>query len=111
MFDVLRGTAHVLVVAWATDSAEGLEQFVAELHAGLDTRDLRVAAILPAAAETPEIAGVQVLHDAEGMFATAWRPENDACFLVRPDGYVGWHGASWDDAGLRAYLRRKFVGN
>jgi hypothetical protein len=26
-------------------------------------------------------------------------------FLVRPDGYVGWRGASWREAGLRDHLR------
>ncbi len=110
MFDVLRGTAHVLVVAGATDVVDGVERFAAELRARLDARDVRVAAIVPAEAEPPDIVGAQVLRDAEGMFATAWRPGSEACFLVRPDGYVGWRGASCDDASLRAYLGRMFVG-
>jgi 2-polyprenyl-6-methoxyphenol hydroxylase-like FAD-dependent oxidoreductase len=110
MFDVLRGTAHMLIIAWATDTVGELERFVAELRARLDARDLRVAVIVPAEAEAPEIVGVQVLRDAEGGFATAWQPESGAGFLVRPDGYVGWRGASWNDAGLRAYLGRMFIG-
>lgn len=110
MFDVLRGPAHVLVATCTMKTAGGLERLVAGLRARLDARDIRAAAIVPAGAEAPEIVGVQVLRDAEGRFAAAWQPESGACFLVRPDGYVGWRGASWEDAGLRAYLGRMFVG-
>jgi hypothetical protein len=41
--------------------------------------------------------------DQEGRLAAAYgSPE--ATFLIRPDGYIGWRGRSWREAGLFAYL-------
>ncbi len=48
-------------------------------------------------------------QDGDGAFAKAYGTA--AGFLVRPDGYIGWRGRSWRDAGLLAYLREIFLPN
>jgi hypothetical protein len=66
---------------------------------------LRVVAITQeSAAEQPNIA---LYHDRNGAFAKIYgaRPIS---FLIRPDGYIGWRGASWRDDGLAAFLSRAF---
>jgi hypothetical protein len=47
--------------------------------------------------------GIALLHDRQGAFAAAYGTE-EASFLVRPDGYLGWRGRSWRDAGLLLHL-------
>jgi hypothetical protein len=49
---------------------------------------------------------VQVMTDAEGSFAASYA--TSTTFLVRPDGYIGWAGSSWTDAGLTSFLNRIF---
>jgi 2-polyprenyl-6-methoxyphenol hydroxylase-like FAD-dependent oxidoreductase len=105
MFDVLRGTQHVLLAPLAaTPSSEEIAR-LAELgpaHAG----HLRVAAIGRQGPVAPEIPGVQVLTDAEGSFAAGYGASS--IFLVRPDRYIGWAGSSCTNPGLAAYLERMF---
>ncbi len=58
---------------------------------------LRIAAIAPTGAQAPELAGVQVLQDAEGQFTRLY---GQAAYLVRPDGYIGWRGG-WGAGSMR----------
>lgn len=108
MFDALRGTEHVLIAALAgPDAPEELARlgrFAEGLRAALRDR-LRVVAV----AADDGLAGpfaVALLRDAEGRFAEAYGP---GAFLVRPDGYLGWRGRSWEDPGLLEHLRRLFA--
>jgi hypothetical protein len=50
---------------------------------------------------------VATYGDAEGALSSAYGAQA-AVFLVRPDGYIGWRGRSWRDAGLLAHLGRLF---
>jgi hypothetical protein len=69
----------------------------------------RLRIVLVAAAEPwREQAGFALFHDRLGEFAAGYGAV-DACFLVRPDGYIGWRGKSWRDAGLSAHLERTFA--
>jgi hypothetical protein len=49
-----------------------------------------------------------LFHDRAGAFAKVYG-ERNACFLVRPDGYIGWRGLTRRDAGLSAFLDRMFT--
>jgi len=90
LFDLLHGTNHVLLahvvdgntVQRLTDLADCARQ----LPSGV-----RIVAVVQsdAAADQPSVA---VVHDEEGAFAAAYSTR-DACFVVRPDGYIGWRGA------------------
>jgi 2-polyprenyl-6-methoxyphenol hydroxylase-like FAD-dependent oxidoreductase len=106
LFEVLRGTEHVLLVHFAaTDSAERtpeLADFALKLAAQFGAR-VRVVAV--AAGAAAEEFGVALYHDPEGAFAAAYGTRS-AVFLVRPDGYIGWRGQSFDDPNLIGHLGR-----
>lgn len=109
MFDILKGTEHVLVnhVANSDDSAKELADLStwAQQLPGHLAPHLRVLAITKdSAADQPHIA---LFHDRTGAFAKAYG-ERNTCFLVRPDGYIGWRGVSWRDPGLADFLGRTF---
>jgi 2-polyprenyl-6-methoxyphenol hydroxylase-like FAD-dependent oxidoreductase len=109
LFDVLRGTEHVLLVALEPSLADAetgrLQQFAAAMRSPLGSC-LRIAAIAPAGATVQQIDGVPVLQDTDGNFARLY---GHGAYLVRPDGYIGWRGPSWADPGLTAHLRRLFI--
>ncbi len=100
LFDILRGTEHVLVVHLGERDAADLSILARELLARCPL-PLRVVGIHGGGvAEQPDVA---LYHDASGSFAQAFGAP-PAAFLVRPDGYVGWRGRSHRDDGLAAYI-------
>lgn len=108
LFEILKGTEHVLLVplmeADTAHTLADLSAWASKLPLSLQAR-LRVVAITQeSAAEQPNIA---LYHDRNGAFAKIYgaRPIS---FLIRPDGYIGWRGASWRDDGLAAFLSRAF---
>jgi 2-polyprenyl-6-methoxyphenol hydroxylase-like FAD-dependent oxidoreductase len=109
LFDVLRGTKHVLVAHFVgvdvRQSVADLAAWAQQTRSQLGSR-LRIVAIAAEGgiSDQPDIA---VLHDRQGAFADAYGLQG-ASFLVRPDGYIGWRGPSWRDAGLLSHLGRIF---
>ncbi len=55
-------------------------------------------------AEQPDIA---LYQDQQGAFARSYGA-GETALLVRPDGYIGWRGRSWQEAGLSAHIARTF---
>jgi 2-polyprenyl-6-methoxyphenol hydroxylase-like FAD-dependent oxidoreductase len=109
LFDVLRGTEHVFVAHLAGAHAR---QSVADLIAWAQETRSQLASCLRIVAVTAEDGtsdqpGIAVFHDRQGAFADAYG-SRAASFLVRPDGYIGWRGLSWRDAGLLSHLSRVF---
>ncbi len=106
LFEVLRGTEHVLMVHLSpSPSAEniaGVTKLAQDLRARFGSL-LRVVAI--GGAELAEIFGLACYHDAEGAFAKAYGQQN-TIFLVRPDGYIGWRGHLLDNESLIAHLNQ-----
>ncbi len=107
LFDILRGTEHVLLVHLAHIGARAdmtaLAAFAHEAGArfGLPMR----VAVIAAEADVPELPGVALYHDSEDAFAAAYGAQQNA-LLVRPDGYIGWRGPSWRHPGLVTHLSR-----
>jgi 2-polyprenyl-6-methoxyphenol hydroxylase-like FAD-dependent oxidoreductase len=101
LFELLRGTGHVLLVA-ATDVTD-LAVFARDLRARLGAY-LRVVAITPGA--VPQVPDLALLQDPTGDFTKAY---GVGAYLVRPDGYIGWRGESWQAPGLQTYLRSIFT--
>jgi hypothetical protein len=105
LHDALRGTEHVLVAHLPGDDPAAalgdLAAFAQEAGSRPGGR-LRVVAVT-AAANPGEQPHLTLLHDARGRFAEVYGKQ-EASFLVRPDGYLGWRGGSWRDAGLRDHL-------
>ncbi|HTW27238.1 MAG TPA: FAD-dependent monooxygenase [Acetobacteraceae bacterium] len=109
LFDALRGPEHVLLAHLPDEDAAGSLADLAATAAALPPRSgsrLRVVAIVAAAAPA-DAYGVTALRDSDGRFAAAYGAAQ-ACFLVRPDGHIGWRGPSWRDDGLTAQLARSF---
>jgi hypothetical protein len=101
LFDVLRGTAPVLLAALAEGEASGgLAAFAQAMRPRL-----RVVAIAPD--PRPEEPALTILHDPAGAFAQAYGDAANAV-LVRPDGHIGWRGSAWRAASLRGYLSEAF---
>jgi hypothetical protein len=102
LFDVLRGTEHVLLLQVGDGEADHAISFARSFREQWGSF-VRVAAIagtpLPG---TPYFVG----HvDANGGFAEAYGGDARA-ILVRPDGHIGWRGSSWRAPGLAGYLER-----
>jgi 2-polyprenyl-6-methoxyphenol hydroxylase-like FAD-dependent oxidoreductase len=103
LHDVLRGTGHVLVAHLGPGAAPDLAAFASEI-APRSGMSLRIVGI-SAEERLPDQAGIALYRDASGSFAKTYGPVGTA-FLTRPDGYLGWRGNSYRDAGLAAYLDR-----
>ncbi len=104
LFDVLKGTGHVLLLQPAhpreMEDAISLARALEES----ESAHIRVVAITTGpAADAPHLT---VLADPDGTFAQAY---GAGALLVRPDGYIGWRGASGRSPGLAAYLERVFA--
>jgi 2-polyprenyl-6-methoxyphenol hydroxylase-like FAD-dependent oxidoreductase len=109
LFDVLHGTEHVLLAHLAQTGSDQVITDLAAFARDAATRfgsRLRVVAVA-AGAPLAEPFAVATYGDAEGALSAAYGAQA-AVFLVRPDGYIGWRGRSWRDAGLLAHLGRVF---
>jgi hypothetical protein len=106
LFDVLRGTEHVLLAhltgADASCKLADLAVFADEMRLRLRL-PWRVAAIV--SGDVPDVPSIPLYVDGDGIVAKAYGTR-DASFMVRPDGYVGWRGPSWWSPGLATYLYR-----
>jgi 2-polyprenyl-6-methoxyphenol hydroxylase-like FAD-dependent oxidoreductase len=97
---------HVLV-GYVTDTREW-EAFAALVD------DLRIAlgdaaaglAVLPAGDAPVSLETVASVVDAEESFRQAYSPTHGLCWLVRPDGHVGWRGLADARDALASHLRK-----
>lgn len=109
LFDILRGTQHVLISylpgAETAGKLAALSAWAQQLPSHLIPY-LRVVAI--SKESTADHPNVALFHDRGGAFSKAYG-ERSACFLVRPDGYLAWRGLFPRDAGLSAFLDRMFT--
>jgi 2-polyprenyl-6-methoxyphenol hydroxylase-like FAD-dependent oxidoreductase len=103
LFDMLRGTEHVLLI-WV-DNAERLIDASAVAGELSTCFRNRVRTVAITAMDADEAHGVAVLHDRDSSFRKSYGSE-EAAFLIRPDGHIGWRGRSFRDGGLMAYLRQ-----
>src|SRR5581483_4532985 len=103
LFDMLRGPQHVLLAYARADELADLAALGQELRARFG-ESMRVVAVTPADAALDQ-PGIAILHDRDSAFASAYGAQ-DASFLVRPDGYIGWRGPHWRVPGLMAHLSR-----
>ena len=107
LFDILRGTDHVLVLRPrrldthdGAGEMEDLVSFARDLgHAPAPSVRVVVISLEP----LPDMPFLTILHDPDGGFGEAYGTEAGA-ILVRPDGHIGWRGASWRQRGLAAYF-------
>jgi hypothetical protein len=60
--------------------------------------------VIATVANPPEYPGLAFFYDRRASFTNAYGAE-DASFLVRPDGYIGWRGRNWGVRGFIAYMK------
>ncbi|MGU3495137.1 FAD-dependent monooxygenase [Xanthobacteraceae bacterium A53D] len=114
LFEVMRGTDHVLIVMTSADAA-ALDQLKrdAAMLSNL-ALPVRLVGVVPrdalAGGELPQSAGLALLHDAEDGFVTMYAASHRSAFLVRPDGYVAWTGRPFDRDALIEFLRNVLQG-
>lgn len=99
LFDLLRGTDHVLLAPVADlASLSALERETKALGARLP---LRTVAIAPRGADLPDPCGVCLVEDQAGALLEALGPD---AILVRPDGYLAWRGPHADAEARATFL-------
>ena len=85
----------------------GLRHVVENLANQIRADGLNIRMAVIASPETPaiDVFGVSFFHDGNNAFSEAYGPNPDSCFLIRPDGYVGYHATRLIEAGVIVYLR------
>jgi pentachlorophenol monooxygenase len=105
LFELLRGTEHVLLLYADTDEALGRVREVADATFRGTRAGLRAYAVL-APHLTPEWLSIGVLRDADDTFRVAYGASGACVYLVRPDGYVGYRHDALDADGIIRALGR-----
>jgi 2-polyprenyl-6-methoxyphenol hydroxylase-like FAD-dependent oxidoreductase len=88
LFDVLRGTTHVLLCSF-TGASNAITQDLKGLLASA-TDLLRIVIIASGHEEPPDLPGVTTLHDEAEAFLAAYGGAPGYIYLVRPDGYIAY---------------------
>jgi 2-polyprenyl-6-methoxyphenol hydroxylase-like FAD-dependent oxidoreductase len=107
LLDITRTTAHVLLVyvgqSITPEQATQLEHLVQALKA-LPGPNCHITAIAPPNATLPSLIGVPVITDTAGQFADTYKPTPATAYLIRPDGYIGYHARPITQQGIINYL-------
>ena len=99
LFDLLRGPRHTLVLySNRSDPADDCAQF-AQIDRALREQygeTIQTVAVLHADCERTVYEGLAVVVDARGEFAQRYGAEQNACYLIRPDGYLAYRARKAD---------------
>jgi 2-polyprenyl-6-methoxyphenol hydroxylase-like FAD-dependent oxidoreductase len=98
LFDAFRGP-HFTLLSFGVHDREGLEQVIRKYSRELRTYTVDRIAPDSSASDT-------ALFDVDGHASNAYGGENEALFLIRPDGYVGFIGSEKSIGAIDAYLER-----
>jgi hypothetical protein len=107
LFDITRGVDHVILlyVGKLVEPAqiELIESVLQKLKAAQGPA-CRPVLICSLDAEPLDVFGATILKDSAGEFASAYAPGVNTGYVIRPDGYVGYHGRPMNAQGLFDYL-------
>jgi 2-polyprenyl-6-methoxyphenol hydroxylase-like FAD-dependent oxidoreductase len=109
LFDVLRGTEHVLIVYLGMQTRRYADALVPYVVSAATTNALlRVVVIASPGSAAPNAGPIDVplLYDARGSFARAYGAKAGMTWLIRPDGYIGLRARKPDLTTVRRYVRR-----
>ena len=107
LFDITRGVSHVILLYLAKFAEPGQIELVEKLTEKLSDAQgphCRLVLITSPDAEPPDVIGATILKDSTGEFSSAYTPEINTGYVIRPDGYVGYHGRPLTVHGLCDYL-------
>lgn len=91
LFDILRGTQFVLLI-YEPDKIE------------LPPLGTLTKVVAICGGDRADLTGVPVLRDAAGTFAAAYRPQPGTCYLIRPDGYIGYRARPFQGLEILRYF-------
>jgi 2-polyprenyl-6-methoxyphenol hydroxylase-like FAD-dependent oxidoreductase len=106
LFELLADPHHTLLL-YADDAAQlpafpEMEELAITLTAG------RVRTYVITAAPDLQVPGSATIVDAAGEFRAGYGASGGSGYLVRPDGYLGFHAAPVTTTALRSHLERVF---
>lgn len=105
LFELLRGTDHVLLLYADTVDALGDVQEVARVAMQRAPRRLRAYAVLAPQLE-PRWLPIGVARDAQNTFRAAYGASGTCAYLIRPDGYIGYRQRPLDAEGVVRALEK-----
>jgi hypothetical protein len=110
LFDVLHGTAHVVICYLTTQAirrqALELDTLTQDLHQAYGQEQIRIVAIASGRTHVAEPVGVAVLRDEAGTFARTYGAKSGFTCVVRPDGYLAYVADTLKPAAIHAALAR-----
>jgi 2-polyprenyl-6-methoxyphenol hydroxylase-like FAD-dependent oxidoreductase len=106
LFDILRGSEYVLVVYAGSDTEGRLVDEISKELERLDEFKCRLIVIYSPEADTSEMVGHVPLKDSRGEFAAVYSPDANTAYLIRPDGYIGYHARPLSVDGLLRYVQK-----
>jgi hypothetical protein len=105
LFELLRGTEHVLLLYADSEDALAQVQEVADVALQHAHNRLRAYAILAPQTEAGWL-GIGSVRDVQNTFRAAYGASRPCAYLVRPDGYVGYRQLSPDADGVVGALQK-----
>jgi hypothetical protein len=107
LFDITRGVSHVILLYLAKFAEPGQLELVEKLSQKLtDAQSLpcRLVLITSPDAQPRDVIGATILKDCTAEFSSAYTPEVNTGYIIRPDRYVGYHGRPLTVHGVDDYL-------
>jgi len=107
LFDITRGVSHVILLYLAKFAEPGQIELVEKLSQKLTDAQrprCRLVLITSPDAQPRDVIGATILKDSTGEFSSAYMPEVNTGYIIRPDGYVGYHGRPLTVHGVDDYL-------
>ena len=106
LFDITRGVSHVILLYVAGFAEPGQVELADKLSEKFKAAEppCRLVLITSPDAQPRDVIGAAILEDSAGEFSSAYTPEVNTGYVIRPDGYVGYHGRPLTVHGLDDYL-------
>ncbi len=107
LLDITRGTDHILLVYLGpsiTTEQMSLLESLAQTLKTLSGPKCRIVAITAPGATPSSMIGVPIIVDTAGQFEATYKPAATNAYLIRPDGYIGYHARPLTQQGIVDYL-------
>jgi len=112
LFEVTRGSVHTLLVyadaATGEDDLLGFEKLAGKVR-GRHPELVQVYVVASPDAVVPDALDLPVLRDTGRSFRSAYGVRGASCYLIRPDGHVGFRCSPISPAALDEHLDAVFA--